>query len=264
MKEDFLTGFLIREELTPYLNSLINEGKPFILGFLDLNHFKKYNDKYGHPFGDEVLKYTASTFRLTFSQKTKIFRYGGDEFVIVFPESTRRYVNTIFKVCNRNLRDRPFLFNNKLFNITVSYGVVNYPSDGKDVKILIEKADKAMYLSKKRGEGVITDYMRMKFVGNFIFPRKFIILFGILIGVFYFIKSNAVNSIQSYLDWQRLNEMKNISVSEPYVSKVMLKGGEILKGYVVFSDQNSLMLKIVADKEEGFIIIDKSLVLEVR
>ena len=149
MKEDILTGFFVREELIPYLNVLIKKGNKFSLGLMDLDNFKKYNDEYGHLFGDEILKYVASTIKLTISGRGDIFRYGGDEFIIIFQHRDRKHAANIFKVCNRNMQKRPFLYRNRFFKISASYGIVEYPSDAKDIKTLIDKADRAMYFAKK-------------------------------------------------------------------------------------------------------------------
>ncbi|MDD5255162.1 MAG: GGDEF domain-containing protein, partial [Candidatus Omnitrophica bacterium] len=79
---DFLTGFSLRDSLYPTLEKLMLEfqaqKKPFSLALLDLDRFKKFNDKFGHDFGDEILRYASSTLRMTVSEvQSLLFRYGG-------------------------------------------------------------------------------------------------------------------------------------------------------------------------------------------
>ena len=90
--KDALTGFYRREELVPYLEeslsaSQTNQNSTSVI-IIDLDHFKKFNDRYGHQFGDEVLKHLSNLLRYTIQDKGAIFRYGGDEFVVVLPVLT--------------------------------------------------------------------------------------------------------------------------------------------------------------------------------
>lgn len=269
-KEDILTGFLIREELIPYLNKLINEETPFALALMDLNNFKKYNDKFGHLFGDEILKYVSSTIRLTFSQGTDFFRYGGDEFILVFPKRDKRHVYNSLKLYNKNLNKRPFLYNGKLFKINASYGLVGYPLDGKEPKVLIDKADKAMYFSK-RNKCIIQDFAKIRSIRLNKFVFKIFILTVILSAIFYSITNRE--KIKKTWNWISQPEEKiKIETKFPpediitpgYPCKITLKNGIELKGHLIYKDNQKVILRISIAEEAGYITLDRKIILEIR
>ena len=274
MKEDILTGFYIREELIPYLNKLINERTPFTVGLIDLDGFKKYNDKYGHAFGDEILKYIASTLKLTIGGTGRIFRLGGDEFLVVFPKRNKRSAINIFKFCNRHLQRRPFLSGNRLYRISASYGIASYPQDADDPKELISLADKAMYFSKKkRRKGSITDVNRIPVIKVRIFVIKFSVLLGIVLLGVYFINNLQklpplrLEKLKSTVKRYILNlktEQRKITPLPQYPVEVTLRNGVSIWGRIVPQDENTLTLEVDFSGRKGRITVDRELVLEVR
>lgn len=177
-KSDFLTGFFSRDSLDEFLQKVVADAKvgndTLSVALIDLDRFKKFNDKFGHFFGDEILKYAASTLRLTlYGSRTYLFRYGGDEFIGVFLDREPAEILHLFQKCNYNLRHRPFLFKNKFYRITISCGIAAFPSDAESAKELVGKADKAMYYSKRHGRNLITmasklTYLRLREVLIFI------------------------------------------------------------------------------------------------
>jgi len=273
MKEDILTGFYTREELIPYLNKLINENTPFTVGLIDLNGFKKYNDKYGHAFGDEILKYVASTLKLTIGALGKIFRLGGDEFLVVFPKRDKRAVTNIFKLCNRHLYRRPFLSGNRLYKLSASYGIASYPYDGNNPKQLISLADKAMYFSKKkRKKGSITDVRKIPIVKLRIFVTKILIV-GIIIAMAgYFVYHTKLASLLQRFKGVVTRYITGSSKSQEQVFQqlpqcpvmVTLRNGYLFKGRIISQDQSSVTLEVQISGRKGRLRIDRSLILEVR
>lgn len=299
MKEDILTGFYVREELIPYLNKLINSGTPFTVGLIDLNGFKKYNDKYGHAFGDEILKYVASTLKLTVGGAGRIFRLGGDEFLVVFPNRDKRSVTNIFRFCNRNLHRRPFLSGNRLYRITASYGLAAYPQDAQDPKQLISLADKAMYFSKKTKKGNITDVRKISVLKLVIFIKKLIRLV-IIVSIIFLGSKYAREPVLKFLEKfkikgsvkevklpkfgedkktevEKVETMKEIrepgekqipkevkKTYYPIFVTVKLKNGFKIEGILLEEDSESLTLEVIAGSEKGKVIIEKNLILEVR
>ncbi len=275
MKEDILTGFYTREELIPYLNKLINENTPFTVGLIDLNGFKKYNDKYGHAFGDEILKYVASTLKLTIGTSGKIFRLGGDEFLVVFPKRDKRSVTNIFKLCNRHLYRRPFLSGNRLYKLSASYGISSYPYDGNNPKQLISLADKAMYFSKKkRRKGSITDVRKIPVIKLRIFMTK-ILITGIIIAIIgYFVYNSRLPSalqrfktaITKYIvgSSKPQEQVPVLQQFPQYPVKVTLRNGYSFTGKIVSQDQSSVTLEVQISGKKGRLKIDRSLILEVR
>lgn len=126
--KDFLTGFFSRDSLGGFLENIIIESnlkkKIFTIALIDLDRFKRFNDKFGHAFGDEVLKYATSTLRLTFhNEQCYLFRFGGDEFIAVFPDKEPQEILRLFKRCNYNMLHRHFLYANKLYKVTISCGI---------------------------------------------------------------------------------------------------------------------------------------------
>ncbi|MFH1622379.1 MAG: GGDEF domain-containing protein [Candidatus Omnitrophota bacterium] len=166
---DFLTGFDLRDSLRPFLEHLMlganRDYKYFSIVLIDVDQFKKYNDKYGHSFGDMVLEHIANILRLTFKEdRCNFFRYGGDEFIIVLinkdPQDTYRSVID----CTLNFKSHPFLYRNKYHIITISCGIANYPTDEVTADGLIKKADKAMYFSKTHGRNFVTLASRIRYL----------------------------------------------------------------------------------------------------
>ena len=172
LRRDGLTGFFVREELVLFLARLMagaGEGeKGFSIALIDIDHFKKFNDKHGHLFGDEILKYATSTLRLTFYEgQCSFFRYGGDEFIAVFPGKDPKEAQGLIRQCHTNLFRRPCLSGNKLYRVMISCGIAGFPSDAKTPEELIQKADEAMYFSKRNGRNTTTvlgkiPYLRLR------------------------------------------------------------------------------------------------------
>jgi len=266
MKEDILTGFFVREELIPYLNVLIKEGSKFSLGLMDLDGFKKYNDEYGHLFGDEILKYVASTIKLTISGRGEIFRYGGDEFIIILQHSDKKHAAGIFKACNRNMQKRPFLYKGRFLKLTASYGIVEYPSDAKDVKTLIDKADRAMYFAKKSGRGKIFSIGRLKIRKTIVILKRLIVAVFILGAVYVFthLEEIKVKLLASVKEYSKSEVAPAVNTFKPYLCRITLKDGLIFRGAVIGEDDKTVLLRILAGEEVGEIRIDKNLILEMR
>lgn len=160
---DALSNCYIKEFLVPTLQKLKEESdrlkKPFSLLILDVDHFKTFNDKYGHMHGDEVLKYFSSALHLSLVDVEHIaFRFGGDEFIVLFPGLTPRWAHDKAVQLQENVRSRMFLLKGNQYRVSFSGGVAAYPDDAKDGDDLLEKADKALYCSKKNGRGRSTRF----------------------------------------------------------------------------------------------------------
>ncbi|MDP8215978.1 MAG: GGDEF domain-containing protein [Candidatus Kaelpia imicola] len=261
MKEDLLTGFYTRDEFQPYIDSLTESEKSFTIGLIDLNHFKVINDKYGHMFGDSVLRYISSTIKLTFEDRGVLFRYGGDEFIVVFPEQDKKYASILFRLCNRNLKRRPFLYRTKLLRISVSYGIASYPQDAVDIESLVHKADMAMYCSKKLARGVITDVAKIGLYRILIWGKR-ILFWGILLALTSIIIFKPLK-----MGIKRFIASKNIEQGEvvsDYPCEVIFKNGYTLKGILVERDTETITLLIPMGGAEGKMKIDKNIIRKYR
>lgn len=265
-QRDYLTGFLLREALAPYLEKLMLETKPqgrgFSLAVIDLDRFKKFNDKFGHIFGDEILKYAAATLRLTFSETVShCFRYGGDEFVAVFPDLSPKEAFRLLRQCGYNLIHRPFLFKNKLYRITFSTGISSFPFDGKITDEVIKKADNAMYYSKRRGRNLVTLAGRIKFLKlrrafTLIMSVTLILCAGIILYQSMFKKfiQPAVSHIKDI----------RITTTPKNLDKVILKTGTVFEGNILAETDKEVILNLYMGKEEGTMTFNRKEIAEIK
>lgn len=151
---DSLTRVFNRHALTSYLNKICaNTDIPynFHLLILDIDDFKYINDTYGHIAGDKVLIFLANTIKKTLRDGDKIFRYGGEEFIIIL---NRIDDTQCVKVTNRLLsliRQNKLIYKGKNINITMSVGATKYRK-GDTHDSLISRADQALYKAKSNGK----------------------------------------------------------------------------------------------------------------
>lgn len=122
---------------------------PFSLIFIDLDHFKRVNDGYGHLVGSRLLAEFGQALRSMVRPVDAVFRYGGDEFVVLLHDIGREDALRVTREIHRVLRRRTFSAGEGLkLTIQASYGVASWPADAKDVHELIRMADSAMYRVK--------------------------------------------------------------------------------------------------------------------
>ncbi|MEJ5229970.1 MAG: GGDEF domain-containing protein, partial [Pseudothermotoga sp.] len=119
----------------------------------DIDDFKKINDTYGHRIGDEVLKFIASVLRSSTRASDIVGRYGGEEFIVILPSTTKENAAKVAeKILYQIVETNPFEF-----RVTMSFGVSGYPQDDvAEPEDLIALADKATYVSKERGKACVT------------------------------------------------------------------------------------------------------------
>ncbi len=154
-ERDSLTGFLNRRGFLPLAERELERhqryGTPLSIIMLDIDHFKEINDTYGHDFGDKVLKTLTESCELNIRKIDIACRYGGDEFVILLPQTELpkavRVANRIRTCFARRTR----LPNGKRSNLTVSIGLTKASEETSNLETLIQKADQALYLAKERG-----------------------------------------------------------------------------------------------------------------
>ncbi|UOE92490.1 sensor domain-containing diguanylate cyclase [Alkalihalobacillus sp. LMS39] len=146
---DSLTGLYNRH----FLYENVELQNPGSILFLDLDGFKMINDDFGHDIGDFVLKEVANRLKALTKNYPDSYavRLGGDEFVIVVPQLIDK--DDIADFANQVIRmmDNWQILDKKL-QLTTSIGIVRYPSDGKDIKLLLKFADLALYRAKAKGK----------------------------------------------------------------------------------------------------------------
>ena len=126
--------------------------------FLDIDHFKVVNDTYGHPVGDLVLQELALRLKANLRSIDILSRYGGEEFVILLPETDTEGALDVAERIRRTVEEKPFSPNSLSLWITVSQGVTTLNGNNRSLKELIRQADEATYQSKDAGRNLVTLY----------------------------------------------------------------------------------------------------------
>lgn len=158
---DPLTGLYNRrfmeESLEREVMRAARNGQPLSLLFLDLDHFKRFNDTFGHDAGDFVLRTMANVFRDFFRGNDLICRYGGEEFAIGLPECSVHDAAARANELRARVRSTPLKYESKsLLPVTLSVGVAAFPENGPSVADLLRVADERLYRSKSSGRDATT------------------------------------------------------------------------------------------------------------
>jgi diguanylate cyclase (GGDEF)-like protein len=124
--------------------------KPLCLAVIDIDHFKKINDKYGHSVGDKTLQIVAKTLRKYFRVTDYVSRYGGEEFACILVETDIKEVMQPLEKVRKAIEAIPFAIKKDRLNITISIGVTMlYETDNSET--VFDRADKALYEAKQTG-----------------------------------------------------------------------------------------------------------------
>ena len=157
---DPLTGLYNRryldETLPRELSLAKREGYALSVIMLDLDHFKRVNDTYGHPAGDEVLKALAALLREGARESDMICRYGGEEFIVVSPKMLPQQALLRVEAWRLRLANSPIQFGDFTISATLSAGIAGFPKHGADVDTLVARADEALYRAKREGRNRVT------------------------------------------------------------------------------------------------------------
>lgn len=155
MKCDPLTGlYNISSFYNKLDNSIKNKELPLSLAVIDVDNFKTVNDLWGHDNANEVLIYIAAQLQYCCSTQGHVFRYGGEEFTIVFPNTTADHAKAMIEDAQKNIYNHDFGHNPKL-NITFSCGIAEYPSPDYNAHDFFKLADKIMYQAKFSGKNQV-------------------------------------------------------------------------------------------------------------
>jgi len=266
-QKDFLTGFYTREHLVSTLLKKIidanmhNEKLSILL--VDIDHFKKINDRYGHLWGDEFLKYVASTLRLTLEDKGTIFRYGGDEFVVLFSTSDPKQAFLLAKQFNVVMRNRPFLFNGRLFKITISCGLATYPDDAPGAEGLLEQADKALYFSKRYGRNTTTRVGKVGFQQFKIISTIFLEVALIATLVFFINSYFSTDIVHQTLRKMSIRRFLPVGLKVRADTRIILKSGDVILGRIITEDENNLIVEISLEQGRCTMNIERPLIHEI-
>jgi len=127
--------------------------RPFSIVIFDIDNFKMFNDIYGHSMGDEVIFHVASTIKYTIRNSDLFGRFGGDEFICLYPETDRNSTIMTVKRIQDVLKKNVFLYENQSFPITISFGIVHWNGDiNATLESLTKNADFALMEAKQFGK----------------------------------------------------------------------------------------------------------------
>ncbi|EOW6839753.1 GGDEF domain-containing protein [Klebsiella pneumoniae] len=151
--QDALTGTANRRALNAYLAAIWQQKTPLALMMIDVDYFKRYNDRYGHQAGDECLSSVAQVLKMAVrAEGDLVARYGGEEFVVVLPGVSLAHATAIAERIQQKIREAglPHAASAVASEVTVSIGIV--ASDGTvPIETLIARADSALYQAKNKG-----------------------------------------------------------------------------------------------------------------
>ena len=152
-KFDSLTGILNRSYfenlLAEYHKKTLRYNEEFIISLIDMNDLKKVNDLHGHSAGDKALKTLVDIINEEIRESDIFARYGGDEFIIVFFNTSKQEVEEKLDSILKKVENYHLAFDNQTVKLSFSYGLAVFPEDSILLNILIKRADTRMYIDKK-------------------------------------------------------------------------------------------------------------------
>ncbi|HWE79094.1 MAG TPA: diguanylate cyclase, partial [Pseudolabrys sp.] len=161
---DALTGLFNRRYMETHLSTLVEQaasrGKPISVLILDIDFFKSINDGHGHDAGDDVLREFALRIRKSIRNIDLACRLGGEEFVIVMPETDMGVATTVAERLRRRIAGEPFPIEQgtRLLDVTLSIGIAALSGAGENAAAMLKRADQALYRAKRDGRNrVVAD-----------------------------------------------------------------------------------------------------------
>lgn len=162
---DYLTGVYNNRKFQQLTRSFITDStKPFCMISIDIDHFKKVNDVYGHPVGDEILKELGERLKnLVLPKEGHVTRSGGEQFVLLIPNFPPAMGLDLGERIRSSVARSSFNVSNNLeVSITLSVGVSSYPDNGSTIHELYSAADTALYEAKATGRNRVFHYTNIK------------------------------------------------------------------------------------------------------
>ena len=168
-ERDTLTGLLNRKTFEGSFGKLLaqaraagGDGEASWLGVIDIDHFKRVNDNYGHLFGDEVLLLVSQLMKRCFRGADALFRFGGEEFVVVLERASEEGAAIAFERLRAAIEQHRFP---QIAQVTASLGYTRI--DGSDSPAAaVERADEALYFAKRNGRNQVRHYETLVAAGN--------------------------------------------------------------------------------------------------
>lgn len=131
-------------------------GASLTLGMIDLDHFKRINDNYGHDFGDQVLKFVAELMQQPLRQCDILGRFGGEEFILILPDTTLEQAQAIAERMRQTLETNGLLRDGELIKVTATFALTQVRAEDTDIQECTKRADEALYEGKRAGRNRVT------------------------------------------------------------------------------------------------------------
>jgi diguanylate cyclase (GGDEF)-like protein len=130
------------------------------IAITDIDHFKKFNDNYGHKAGDEVLSKVAKVMQscLRPGSMDIAFRYGGEEFCMLLPETTPEKASDLMEAFRKKIEGMTVQYENQELSVKISVGISSFPNDSQTQNGIFEKADNCLYKAKEKGRNMVITY----------------------------------------------------------------------------------------------------------
>jgi diguanylate cyclase (GGDEF)-like protein len=159
---DGLTGLHNHRRFQELLDGAVAEAlryqNPLSLILCDVDHFKKVNDTYGHPTGDEVLRRVARVLSELARQSDRVCRYGGEEFAVIMPHTDAEGAHTLAERFRQEIREQTFDGGGQAFQVSISLGICTLPAFARHKQELIDRSDEALYHAKHTGRDRVVHY----------------------------------------------------------------------------------------------------------
>lgn len=156
--QDALTGLGNRRAadiaIARQMQHVLETRIPFAVSYVDIDHFKQVNDQFGHQVGDKVLAAIGKLLKTHLRGRDEIFRFGGEEFVIIIADDTHRPAADICQRLRQKIAGFPWAEIDPALVITASFGVARWSGE-TDGNILLKRADKALYQAKEQGRNCV-------------------------------------------------------------------------------------------------------------
>ncbi len=163
---DEMTGIFnyrfIKKQLDVEVQRSIRYGKPLSVCIIDVDHFKSINDRYGHPTGDLVLKEIAKTLNQSTRSVDFVGRYAGDEFVIIFPDTSLADAVRLCERIRKSITEMTLDAQGEMVQVTLSMGLADFETKKRSTsETLLEAADHRLYQAKRAGRNRVYSTMRI-------------------------------------------------------------------------------------------------------
>ncbi|MFW6052918.1 MAG: diguanylate cyclase [Desulfosalsimonas sp.] len=143
------------QQVETEINRHTRYNRPLSLLLMDIDHFKIYNDKYGHIEGDRILSHLGKLISESIRQMDTAYRYGGEEFTVILPETNAKNAVEVSERIMKEMKTQKFTPPGEPAPITLSLGVTEY-NPGESINEFVRRADRAMYMSKEKGRNRIS------------------------------------------------------------------------------------------------------------